>query len=188
MSDPDRVSATAVVQALAAGDPSAAGRLFPLVYAELKAVAARRLAAQRANHTLQATALVHEAYVRLIDQTGVQWKDRAHFFAVAAKAMRQILTDHARRKLADKRGGDWQRVTLENVGAGSAAEVDVLTIDELLGQLAEADERKHRIVELRFFAGLSVDEIAEIMGLSKTTVESEWRATRAWLAAELGRE
>ena len=179
--------ATVILRKIAEGDSAAATRLLPLVYDELRALAAKKLRFDRPDHTLQATALVHEAFLKMVHQTDAQWNGRAHFFAVAATAMRQILTDYARRKATEKRGGDWERVTLENIGVGSSAELDVLRLEELLKKLAEIDDRKHRVVELRFFGGLGVEEVAEAMGLSKTTVEGEWRAARAWLAVELSR-
>jgi RNA polymerase sigma-70 factor (ECF subfamily) len=176
------------------GDELAAARLMELVYAELRGLAGSYLRQQRHDHTLQPTALVHEAYLKLGGHEGAGWKDRAHFIAVAATAMRQILTDHARRRSAEKRGGggDWERVSLDRAmmpGAGEGDEdaVDVIALDECLTRLAALDPRKHRIVELRFFGGLSVDEVAEVVGVSKTTVENEWRAARAWLGVELSK-
>lgn len=178
--------ATMILQQLGEGDASAAERLLPLVYEELRALAGSHFRGQRANHTLQPTALVHEAFVRLIDQPDGKWNSRAHFFAVAATAMRQILTDHARRKMADKRGGGWDKVGLEQVGGAPQADLDVVALDEALTKLAQLDPRRHRVVELRFFGGLSMEEIAEVLGVSKTTVESDWRGARAWLASEIG--
>ena|SRR5215510_2374061 len=184
--------ATLVLAELGQGDDSAAERLLPLVYAELRALAGSYFRRQRADHTLQPTALVHEAFVRLIDQTNAQWKDRAHFFAIAATAMRQILTDHARRHNADKRGGEWQKVSLDAAAAapqdGEQGEIDIVALDEVLTRLQALDARKHRIVELRFFGGLSVEEVANVIGVSKTTVEGDWRSARAWLSAELSNE
>ncbi|MCI0364714.1 MAG: sigma-70 family RNA polymerase sigma factor, partial [Phycisphaerales bacterium] len=178
--------ATLVLAELGQGDESAAGRLLPLVYAELRALAGSHFRHQRADHTLQPTALVHEAFVRLIDQTNAQWNDRAHFFAVAATAMRQILTDHARRFNAEKRGGEWRKVSLDDAAAApqrsnSNIEIDIVALDQALNQLQVLDPRKHQIVELRFFGGLSVEDVASLIGVSKTTVESDWRAARAWL-------
>jgi len=181
--------ATLALKEIGLGDDAAAERLLPLVYAELRALAGSYFRHQRADHTLQPTALVHEAFVRLIDQTNAQWNDRSHFFAVAATAMRQILTDHARRHNADKRGGDWQKVGLDQAAAAGSDsdrdEIDIVALDEALTRLQALDARKHRIVELRFFGGLSVDDAATLMGVSKTTAESDWRAARAWLSAEL---
>lgn len=184
--------ATMILQQMGDGDASAAQRLLPLVYEELRALAGSHFRHQNADHTLQPTALVHEAFVRLVNQPDEKWHGRAHFFAVAATAMRQILTDHARRKKADKRGGGWDKVELDRAsaeaqGAGAKAEIDIIALDEALTKLAELDARKHRVVELRFFGGLSMDEIGDALKVSKTTVESEWRAARAWLAVEVSR-
>ena len=183
------LQATQVLARINDGDASAAAQLLPLVYEELRALAGSHFKRQRPDHTLQPTALVHEAFVRLIDQTNAQWNDRAHFFAVAATAMRQILTDHARRRMADKRGGDWERVTLDQTVAASDdhEQIDLVALDEVLTRLAAMDARKHRIVELRFFGGLSVDDVARVLGVSKTTVEGDWRAARAWLSHELSK-
>lgn len=186
MSDFDPTEATRALNELGAGDRSASERLLPYVYAELRALAGSYFRGQRADHTLQPTALVHEAFVRLIDQTGVQWKSRAHFMAVAATAMRQILTDHARRTNAIKRGGGQHRVELnDGLAISSGAGIDLVAMEEALTRLSEFDPRKYRIVELRFFGGLSVDEVAEVLDVSRSTVESDWRAARAWLGAEL---
>lgn len=188
VSDSPTQQATIVLSELTRGDSSAAERLLPLVYAELRSLAGSYFRAQPADHTLQPTALVHEAFIRLIDQTSVEWNDRAHFFAVAATAMRQILTDHARRSKALKRGGDRERVSLENAPTpAEKGEVDLVALDEILTKLEGFDPRKHRILELRFFGGLSVEEVARILEVSKTTVENEWRAARAWLNYELSK-
>jgi len=131
---------------------------------------------------------VHEAFLRLIDQTSVKWQDRAHFFAVAATAMRQILTDHARRARADKRGGGWDRISLdEALSASDNKLVDAIALDDALTRLSEADPRQYRVVELRFFGGLTMEEIADTLGVSKATVELDWRAARAWLNLELSK-
>ena len=178
--------ATQVLSDLTRGDASAADRLMPLVYSQLRALAGSFFRNQPANHTIQPTALVHEAFVRLVDQTEVHWRDRAHFFAVAATAMRQILTDHARRRRSAKRGHGWRQVALDEApGAKEQHPIDLIALDEALSRLAELDNRKHRVVELRFFGGLSVEDVAEVMGVSKTTVENDWRAARAWLNREL---
>ncbi|HRP61996.1 MAG TPA: sigma-70 family RNA polymerase sigma factor [Phycisphaerales bacterium] len=179
--------ATMVLKQLGSGDSAAAQRLLPLVYEELRALAGSHFRHQRADHTLQPTALVHEAFVKLIDQTHTEYNSRAHFFAVAATAMRQILTDHARRKKADKRGGEWQRVSLDDVNRQETGrgEFDVVALDEALTKLEQLDPRRHRVVELRFFGGLSVDEAAQVLGISRSTVESDWRSARAWLSVEL---
>ena len=155
-------------------------------YEALHELAAAYLRQERPNHTLQPTALVHEAYLRLIDQTNASWNDRAHFFAVAARAMRQILVNHAERKRTLKRGGDRRRLQLdEDAGPTIDPLEDVLALNEALTELETLDERKSRVVEARFFGGLRMEDIATVMGLSITTVESDWRMARAWLAGKL---
>jgi RNA polymerase sigma factor (TIGR02999 family) len=170
------------------GDETASKQLMELVYGELRALAGSYARGQHAGHTLQPTALVHEAFLKLADQPLESWESRAHFFAVAAKAMRQVLTDHARARAAGKRGGEgWERVTLgDRAITADGGEVDLIALDEALTELARYDERKHRVVELRFFGALTVEETARVLGLSTTTIESEWRAARAWLAMKLG--
>jgi len=167
---------------MSAGDGAAAERLLPLVYDELRRVAAGYLRRERPDHTLQPTALVHEAYLRLIDQTRVDWKNRAHFCAVASDMMRRILVDHARKHQAVKRGGGETRISLdEAVSFPREAEIDVLAVDEALLDLARLDPQQGRLVELRFFGGLTLDETAEVMGLSRSTVQREWNMAKAWL-------
>ena len=188
MSDKRERDATAILSQMAEGDGTAAARLLPLVYGELRALAQSYFQLERPDHTLEPTALVHEAFVRLVDQTRVKWKSRAHFFAVAATAMRRILADHARRHRAAKRGGDRKRVPLTNVPTPSGSRVvGIVDLDDALAQLENLDKRQYRIVELRFFGGLTVAQVAEVLSVSKTTVESEWRMVRAWLSAELRR-
>ena len=180
------VDATILLNRLDSGDALAAEQLLPLLYDELKAIARRQFRGQAEGHTLQATVLVHEAFLRLIGRPAKTWQDRKHFFAVAATAMRQILVNHARAKHAEKRGGHGQRLLLDdNSIASKDAGLDVLSLHEVLERLKEIDERKHRVVELRFFAGLTVPEVADVLQLSTTTIESEWRAARAWLATAL---
>jgi RNA polymerase sigma factor (TIGR02999 family) len=180
--------ATQILLRMRDGDRvSAAGELLPLVYAQLRALAGSYFQQQQLSHTLQPTALVHEAYLKLVDQSAMEWKDRAHFFAVAATAMRQILIDHARRKHAAKRGGDWQRVTIDQAASPSSlGEIDVLALDEAMTTLASIDPRQARVVELRFFGGLSVEEAAEALKVSTRTVELDWRMAKAWLSKALG--
>ena len=163
--------------------------LMPMVYADLRRVAAGYMRREGAGHALQPTALVHEAYVRLIDQKQVKWRNRAHFFGVAAGLMRRILVDHARRRRAEKRGGDWERVTLtgDEVATDAHKEIDVLALDEALERLAEFDPQQERIVELRYFGGLTIEETAEIVGISAATVVREWTIAKAWLRADLSR-
>lgn len=172
-----------------AGDRDAVERLMPLVYGELREIAERHFRRERPGHTLQPTAVVHEAYFRLVDQTRVTWKNRGHFFAIASQAMRRILIDHARAREADKRGGRDKQVTLD-VGVASpepANDVDLLALDEALVRLKELDEPQARIVELRFFGGLSIEETAEAMETSPSSVKRDFRSARAWLFRELGR-
>ena len=180
-------SVTDLLQAWASGDQAALDELLPLVYDELRRQARRFMRAQPEGHTLQTTALVHEAYLRLIGQSSVEWQGRAHFFGVAAKAMRSILVDHARARSAAKRGGSAGAITLDDAGgiAGPQASVDVLALDEALGRLAELDSRKSRLVELRYFGGLGIDEAAAVLGISPATVKREWTTARAWLRREL---
>lgn len=179
-------NATELLADLGRGDQSAAERLMPLVYAELRGLAGSFFRKQLKDHTLQPTALVHEAFLRLVDQSNVQWANRAHFMAVAALAMRQILADHARRRGAAKRGGDWARLSLDQAVAPEAQpEVDIEQLDAVLTRLEALDERRHRVVVLRFFGGLTVEDAAQVMGVSTSTVEGDWRAARAWLSMEL---
>jgi RNA polymerase sigma factor (TIGR02999 family) len=181
---------TEVLAAGAAGDPRAADRLMELVYGELRALAQSHLArAGGGDQTLQATAVVHEAYLKLVDQKRARYRDRNHFFAVAATVIRRVLVDAARAKAADKRGGDWTRLTLDSaLGWTGPHEVDLVALDDALRRLAELSERQARVVELRFFAGLTIEQASEALGVSTTTVENEWAIARAWLRRELGGE
>jgi RNA polymerase sigma factor (TIGR02999 family) len=181
--------ATLLLGRLNSGDQDAARELLPLLYDELRSLAARQFRGQPANHTLQPTVLVHEAFLRLVGRPEKDWNDRKHFFAVAATAMRQILVNHARAKNTDKRGGGERRVLLDEgiVGDADGHNLDVLDLDAAMEKLAAIDARKHRVVELRFFAGLTVPEVAEVLGLSVTSIESEWRAARAWLSVQLSK-
>ena len=165
---------------------SAASKLMPLVYDEFRALAARHLRRERADHTLQPTALVHEAYLRLIDQTRVDWQGRTHFFAVGAQAIRRILVDHARQRKRQKRGGGAGRVVLdESVALAPQRAEEILALDEALEKLGKLDTRQAQVVEMRFFAGMSVEEVAEVLGVSKRTIEGDWTMARAWLMREL---
>ena len=166
----------------AARDPFDANSALPLVYDELRRLARACLARERSDHTLQATALVHEAYLRLIDQRQVDWKNRAQFVGVAVVMMRRILVNHARDRAADKRGGEAERVSLSLVDAlGETPSVDLMALHDALVALAAIDARKSRVVELKFFGGLTIDEMAEVMALSPATIEREWSFSRAWL-------
>ena len=168
------------------GDAAAFDRLIPLVYDELRRVAGRRLRGESPGHSLQATALGHEGYLRLVDVDRMTVTSRAHFLGVAATLMRQILVDHARRQRADKRGGDVTMLSLDEVSpAAPVASVDVLALDEAIEALTAIDPRQCRIVELRFFAGLTIDEAADALGVSPATVEREWALAKAWLYRRL---
>ena len=161
-------------------------QLFGLVYDELRRRARSHLARERPDHTLQPTALVHEAYLRLIDQNRVQWQSRVHFFAIASRMMRRILVDHARRRAAKRRGGANPKVTLdEGFVPGPVVDVDVIALDAALDALAEIDPDQGRLVEMRFYGGLTIEETAEVLGVSVSTVKREWSTARAWLLREL---
>ena len=184
--------ATAILQRLGAGDRAAEAELLGLVYAELRALAASALRGERAGHTLQPTALVHEAWLRLVGAGPTDWTCRAHFFGAAARAMRQVLVDHARARGAAKRGGGRGRVEADeaslldlSVAAWEERALDLLALDEALQRLAAADPRAARVVELRFFAGLEMAEVARVLSVSLPTVERDWRLARLWLRAEI---
>ncbi|MCP5111771.1 MAG: sigma-70 family RNA polymerase sigma factor [bacterium] len=179
---------TALLGQLQLGRTGAAERLIPLVYRELRRIAGYHMQDERASHTLQATALVNEAYLRLIDQSRVDWRDRVHFFGIAAGLMRRILVDHARERLAGKRGGDRARVDLDALEVGLPPEKseEVLALDLAVSRLKDFDPQQASIVELRYFAGLTVTETAEALRLSPRTVKREWAIAKAWLKAELG--
>jgi RNA polymerase sigma factor (TIGR02999 family) len=164
------------------GDAAALDKLTPLVYDEIRRIAHRYMQSERKGHTLQTTALVHEAYLRLADQQKIQWQDRAHFFAVTAQVMRRILIDHARRRRYAKRGGGTQQVTFdESFAMTSQRARELAALDEALDDLAKIDPRKSRVVELRYFGGLNLEEAAEVLGVSVMTVRRDWRAAKAWL-------
>jgi len=168
------------------GDQQAFERLLPLVYGELRKLAARYLARERQNHTLQSTALVHEAYIRMIDQNRVQWKNRAQFFGVAAQMIRRILVDHARSHHAAKRGSGAIKLSLdEAMAVPGGRDLDLVALDDSLHTLAELDGQQARIVELRFFGGLSIEETAEVLGISPATVKRDWASAKAWLYRDM---
>ena len=171
------------------GKPEVLDKLLPLVYTELHRQAARYLRRERPGHTLQTSALVNEAYLKLIDRRDVNWQSRTHFFAVAAQAMRRILVDHAKAKHRLKRGGDNVRISLEaaTLVAPDEKGVDLIALDEALGRLARRDSQQARVVELKFFSGLSLEETAEALRVSRATVARDWEAARAWLHRELTR-
>jgi len=168
------------------GDKTALDELLPLVYEELHRLARRYMRHERSGNTLQTSALVNEAYVRLVDQKNVHWQSRAHFFGIAAQLMRRILVDHARQRSYQKRGRDVRRVTLdEALVVSNERAAEVVALDDALNSLAEFDERKSKIVELRFFAGLSIEETAEILAVSPGTVMRDWTLAKAWLRREI---
>jgi len=179
---------TRILSSLHRGDGAAAGELLPLVYDELRKLAARRLGHEAPAQTLQPTALVHEAYLRLVDVDQLpQWNGRGHFFAAAAEAMRRILIENARRKRSLKAGGDWQRVDLAHVEAAmTRANLDLLALNEALDKLRLKDERQADLVNLRFFAGFTNDEAAAALGISPSTADSDWAYARCWLRLEMG--
>jgi RNA polymerase sigma factor (TIGR02999 family) len=171
------------------GDKEALDKLVPLVYDELRRQAARYLRHERVGHTLQTTALIHEAYLRLVDQKNVQWQNRAHFFGIAAQMMRRILVDHARTKKRAKRGGSDIRVSLSDANLkAQGQDLDIVALDEALERLAAIDEQQSRIVELKFFSGLTVEETAEILSISPATVKRDWSMAKAWLHREISGE
>jgi RNA polymerase sigma factor (TIGR02999 family) len=178
---------TALLGQLRAGRTDVAGQLVPLIYDELRRIAGAQMRRERAGHTLQATAVVHEAYMRLAGDQEIQWQNRTHFFAIAARVMRQVLLDYARQRHAEKRGGEAaRRVEIDaELLVGPNRIEDIVAMDEVLTRLSELDQLQGRIVELRFFAGLSVEETAEVMGISDSTVKREWRSAKAWLHREL---
>jgi RNA polymerase sigma factor (TIGR02999 family) len=202
MNQPPDGRVTQLLVKWASGDKRALGELMPLVYGELRRLAERQLRGERSNHTLQPTALVHEAYLRLIDQKDASWQSRAQFIGLASQLMRRILIDHARARLASKRGGGVTPASLDQTGAAVAASgedgsrvealelasnpaVDLPAIDSALSRLEALDPKQGRIVELRFFGGLSIEETAQVVGVSPATVKREWALARAWLRREL---
>jgi RNA polymerase sigma factor (TIGR02999 family) len=168
------------------GNQAALDELLPVVYGELRRLAQSYLSRERTDHTLQATALVHEAYIRLVDQTSVTWQNRAHFFGIASQMMRRILVNHAEAHKAAKRGGGMTRLSLDDaVSFARNKEVDLIALDDALNRLAEIDAQQSRIVEMRFFGGLTIEETTEALSVSHATVERDWRMAKAWLRREL---
>jgi RNA polymerase sigma-70 factor (ECF subfamily) len=187
MNNPANTDLTATLTAATAGDQKAADQLMPVVYAELRRLAGIYLSRERGDHTLQPTALVHEAYLRLVDQTQVVWKNRAHFMGVAAQAMRRILVDHARKRAAMKRAGDMQKVTLDTaltIGK-DAVQPDLIALDMALDRLAVEHPKKAQVVVMRFFGGLKEADIAEVLDISSRTVTRYWKYASAWLSRDL---
>lgn len=177
---------TKLLRGASAGDKDAFEHLLPLVYDELRRIARRQMRRERSDHTLHPTALVHEVYLKMIDQANNTFNSRAHFYGIAARAMRQVLIDHARKRSAEKRGGDWARTTLSNRQIGmSLKSEELLALDTALDKLDTIDTRLRRIVEFRFFAGMTEDEVAEVLELSLRTVQRDWAKARAWLYREL---
>ena len=180
---------TALLGDWSRGNRGALNQLLPLVYAELRRVAARQLRDERADHTLQPTALVHEAYMRLVDQRQVDWQNRVHFFGVSAQVMRRILVDHARRHSASKRGDGVRCVSIDEARDVAAAdEIPILALDSALARLEKVDAELARIVELRAFGGLTIEETAHVLCISPSTAKRDWRTAKAWLNRELGSE
>lgn len=185
MSNAPEDQITRVLERVVEGDAEAARQLYPQVYAELRAIAGRWFRRGSRDRTLQPTALVHEAYLHLVDQTQADWRNRSHFFAVAAMAMRQILIQHARRRSAQKRGGDWNRLTLSAAAMEDRETLDLLDLDEALTALERLHERQAKVVELRFFGELSVEEAAEVLCVSERTIKLDWRMAKAFLRGKL---
>jgi RNA polymerase sigma-70 factor (ECF subfamily) len=188
LSEPSTQDVTHLLIRWSNGDAEALDALMPLVYEELRRLAQHYLGREKAGHTLSSTALVHEAYLRLVTQKEVTWQNRAHFFGVASRMMRRILVDHARRHAYAKRGGGAMTLSLdEALAAGKPREMDLVALDDALDTLAKLDERQSRMVELRFFGGLSIEETSEVLGVSAPTVKREWATARAWLYREISR-
>ncbi len=185
--EPAAGDVTQILQAWRQGDLLALERLLPLVYSDLRRRASRYLARERAGHSLETADLIHETYLRLPGAQGVDWRDRAHFFALSARLMRQILVDHARARRYGKRGGGRQQVTFDEALLAGRLDWDLVALDEALQALGSVDERKVRVVELRFFAGLTADETAEVLGVSPQTVLRDFRLAKAWLLRHLSR-
>ena len=188
MAEPAPQVVTQLLQEWSRGDQTALDKLIPIVYDELRRQAANYMRRERPGQSLQTTALVHEAYLRLVDQRAVEWQNRNHFFAIAAHVMRRVLVDHARQHQAVKRGGtDLKLLPLDDAETARDENIDLVALDQALERLALLDEQQSRVVELRFFSGLSVEETAEVLNVSARTVKREWRAAKAWLLSELSR-
>lgn len=183
----DEEQVTVLLKRWGSGDAQAFEVLWPMVHGELRSIAQRYLRRERGDHTLQATALVNEAFLKLVGQESADWQNRQHFVAIAAQAMRRILVDHARRLQADKRPQAADRVTLEGLEAGTQGDTDLVALDEALERLAVLDPRQAQVVELKFFGGLNLDEIGAVLGIGSATVSREWRMARAWLKTEIER-
>ncbi len=189
ISPPTREHVTQVLVDWSKGDREAPARLMPLIYDELRQLAHQYLQRERPDHTLQATGLVHEAYLRMVDQKTATWQNRAHFFGVAAQIMRRVLVDYARTHRAKKRGGEWDKLAFDEALAPSAERsIDLVALDDALKDLLALDPRQSQIVELRFFGGLTNEEIGEVLDISPTTVKREWRIAKAWLRRQIMHE
>jgi RNA polymerase sigma factor (TIGR02999 family) len=189
-SDPEKQNITEILRQWSGGKQEVLDQLMPLVYAELHRQAARYLRRERANHTLQTTALIHEAYLKLIDQRNVNWESRTHFFAIAAQSMRRILVDYAKTRNREKRGGAEENLPLKEalqIQAKEEKTVDLIALDEALTKLSKIDEQQARVVEMRYFADLSLEETAEALGVSRATAARDWSVAKAWLLRELSR-
>lgn len=185
-SDKQPGTTTQLLIDLTNGNRAVVDTLLPLIYNELRSLASNYLRRERVEHTLQPTALVHEAYMRLVDQTQVNWQNRAHFFGVAAQMMRRILVDHARAHQAEKRGGEFRKVSLdESIDDVAERSDELIALDDALVELATFDEMKSRIIELRYFGGLTVDETAEALGVTPVTIKRHWRMAKAWLFGKI---
>ncbi len=177
---------TLLLRSAASGDRADLDRFMAAIYEDLRRLAVSHLREERGNHTLQPTALVHEAYLKLVDQRSTDWKDRLHFFALASRIIRRILTDHARERNALKRGGEAERLSIDSVDPPApGTDLNLVALDQALSELAEIDERQARVVELRFFGGCTLDEVAELLGTGRRTVDRDWMAAKAWLYCRL---
>jgi len=186
ISSPPQQQVTRMLIDWSEGDRDAPNRLMPLVYEELRRLARQYLQRERPDHTLQATGLVHEAYLRLVDQSTTTWQNRAHFFGVAAQVMRRILVDYARTHRAEKRGGGWDKLVFdEAISLSTERSIDLVALDDALKDLLALDPHQSQIVELRFFGGLTIEEVAEVLDVSPRTVKREWRMAKAWLRREI---
>jgi RNA polymerase sigma factor (TIGR02999 family) len=186
MDQPDREDVTILLAELTKGNKEAASKLIPLVYDELRRLAGSYMRRERSDHTLQATALVHEAYLKLVEQRSVDWQSRAHFFGIAAQVMRRILVDHARKHLREKRGGAERAVPIDEALVFAPEQsLDLMKLDQALERLTKLDPRQGKIVELRFFGGLTVEQTAELLGISPKTVKRDWSIAKAWLYSEV---
>jgi RNA polymerase sigma factor (TIGR02999 family) len=183
----DTPSVTQMLREWSDGDQAVLENLMPLVYDELRRLASRSLRKERPGHTLQTTALIHEAYLKLVNQRDAKWQNRSHFFAIASQAMRRILVDYARERHREKRGGSAENLPIEEAAfvASQEKSVDLVALDEALTRLAKFDERQAKVVELRYFSGLDIDETAEVLGISNATVRRDWNIAKAWLKQEI---